>query len=136
KTARLWDVHGTPLATLSGHTGAVNSAVFSPDGQRILTASADTTARLWDASGTELATLSGHTDAVTSAVFSLDGRRILTASADGTARQYLVNIADLLAVASCRVGAGLTDSDIARFQVPTPLKFDFAHRQCPPAIGR
>jgi WD40 repeat protein len=31
---------------LSGHTGAVNSAVFAPDGGRILTASDDNTARL------------------------------------------------------------------------------------------
>jgi WD40 repeat protein len=30
---------GKPLATLQGHTGAVNSAVFAPDGGRILTAS-------------------------------------------------------------------------------------------------
>jgi WD40 repeat protein len=30
-----------------GHQGAVNSAVFSPDGTRILTASDDNTAKLW-----------------------------------------------------------------------------------------
>jgi WD40 repeat protein len=33
-------------AILQGHTGAVQSAVFSPDGQRIVTASADKTARV------------------------------------------------------------------------------------------
>jgi WD40 repeat protein len=37
------------LATLQGYTGQVNSAVFAPDGGRILTASADKTARLWEA---------------------------------------------------------------------------------------
>ena len=31
------------------HEGAVNSAQFSPDGQRVVTASADNTARVWDA---------------------------------------------------------------------------------------
>jgi WD40 repeat protein len=30
------------------HYGAVNSAQFSPDGQRVVTASRDNTARLWD----------------------------------------------------------------------------------------
>ncbi|MEO6314055.1 MAG: tetratricopeptide repeat protein [Chitinophagaceae bacterium] len=33
------------------HLGAVNSAVFSPDGKRILTASADGTARIWELAG-------------------------------------------------------------------------------------
>ena len=50
---------------LSGHERAVSSAAFSPDGQRVVTASADNTARLWDAaSGKSLAVLSGHEDAV------------------------------------------------------------------------
>jgi WD40 repeat protein len=37
------------LATLEGHTGPVDIAVFAPDGGRILTASEDNTARLWEA---------------------------------------------------------------------------------------
>ena len=122
----------TPLA---GHTDVVVSAVFSPDGQTILTASEDQTARLWDASGVPLATLTGHTDWVYSAVFSPDGQTILTASADQTARQYLVRSEDLRRAAACRVGRGLTADEVARFQVPTPLAFDFARRQCPPVYS-
>ena len=37
------------LLTLKGHTDAVTSASFSPDGSRIVTASEDGTAKVWDA---------------------------------------------------------------------------------------
>jgi WD40 repeat protein len=67
---------------------AVNSAVFAPDGGRILTASTDKTARLWDRDGNPLATLGGHTSGVNSAVFAPDGGRIVTASDDKTARLW------------------------------------------------
>jgi WD40 repeat protein len=87
-TARLWDRDGKPLATLEGHTSFVWSAVFAPDGGRILTASLDRTARLWDRDGKPLATLAGHTFEVFSAVFAPDGVHILTASEDNTARLW------------------------------------------------
>ena len=57
--------------TLQGHTNAVLSAIFSPDGCRVLTASGDQTARLWEAdTGKLLATFQGHGGGVRSAVFS------------------------------------------------------------------
>ena len=72
------------LLSMSG----ISSAVFSPDGERILTANHDNTARLWDKTGIPLVVLEGHTDFVTSAVFSKDGNRIFTTSSDGTARLW------------------------------------------------
>lgn len=77
---------GKLLATLTGHTGDVWNAAFSPDGARIVTSSSDRTARLWDREGKPLATLQGHTDRVGRSTFSPDGRFIVTASDDRTAR--------------------------------------------------
>ncbi len=73
-------------ATLA-HIHAVWHAEFSPDGQRILTASSDG-ARLWRADGQPLAILKGHGAPVRHAKFSPDGQRIVTASEDGTARLW------------------------------------------------
>ena len=75
------------LGTLVGHKDTVNSATFSPDGTRIVTASMDNTARIWDAQTfREIGRLEGHTNSINTAAFSPDGRRIATASWDGTDR--------------------------------------------------
>jgi len=46
--------------------------------------------------------------------------------------QYPLRVEDLLKITACKVGRGLTDDEITRFQVSTPLRFDFAKRQCSP----
>ncbi|MDQ3652887.1 MAG: WD40 repeat domain-containing protein [Acidobacteriota bacterium] len=83
---------------MNGHSGAVNNAAFSPDGKRVVTASADGTARIWDATtgkqvGEELRERSETGDSstskpVNSAAFSPDGRLIVTASDDYKARVW------------------------------------------------
>ncbi len=72
---------------LRGHTAWMAHAAFSPDGERVVTASRDGRAGLWNAStGANIAWLEGHRDRVSWAVFSNDGELIATASRDGTAR--------------------------------------------------
>src|SRR5437773_9393160 len=78
-----------PLTGSMWHKDVVYSAQFSPDGQRIVTASWDKTARLWDvASGTPIGQPMKHKSDVNSAQFSRDGQRIVTASSDKMARLW------------------------------------------------
>ena len=71
------------------HEDLVWAASFSPDGQRVVTASNDGTARVWDAqSGKPVGEPLRHEDLVRAASFSPDGQRVVTASHDGTARVW------------------------------------------------
>ena len=86
------------LAQLEGHVRWVTNAVFSPDGQSIVTASDDHTARIWStATGRLLAKLEGHTSRVNSVAFSPDSHWIVTASDDHTARIWNAAAGKLLA---------------------------------------
>lgn len=80
---------GLPLQ----HGDEVNFATFSPDGQRIATASTDRTAQLWDPeTSTRIGPPFHHLETVNSVNFSPDGQRIITASDDGTARIWKIAI--------------------------------------------
>jgi WD40 repeat protein/formylglycine-generating enzyme required for sulfatase activity len=74
---------------LNGHTGAIRGVAWSPNGERIVTGSADGTINVWDATtGRETFTIRGHQDTVTSVAWSPDGDRILSGSDDKTVRVW------------------------------------------------
>jgi WD40 repeat protein len=81
---RAWDAEqGIELGRFSGHTGAVEGAVFSPDGSVLATAGSDGTVRLWDPQTfEELATLRRHGDRVGVLAFSPDGRKLASGGRD------------------------------------------------------
>jgi WD40 repeat protein/uncharacterized caspase-like protein len=98
QTMRLWRLSpgaGIQATTdfgeqASGHTKLVHQIHFSPDGQQLISASADGTLKLWRRDGKLLTTFKGHGDAVLSAAFSEDGNRIVSAGADKTVRAWAV----------------------------------------------
>ena len=104
--------------TLKGHDGAVDSAVYSADGPRIVTTSDDRTAKVWDAeTGTELFTLIGHEGPVGSAVWSPNGKRIATVGNDGIVQIYTTDINELLQIAESRVTRQLTAEEKEKYGI-------------------
>jgi len=80
---------GGPVRARLPEPAGQNSAMFSPDGKTVVTASDDGNARLWDVeTGAELRRFEGHGAMVSSAMFSPDGAAIVTASHDGYAHLW------------------------------------------------
>src|SRR5207245_470641 len=68
---------------LDGHGDALNAVAFSPDGQRLVTASRDRTARVWAVqTGKALFILQGHTEPIRWVAWSPDGKQIASAGQD------------------------------------------------------
>jgi WD40 repeat protein len=119
KAAHVFDnTSGKLLFSLSGHSGRINAAVFSPDGSLLLTASADKTARLWNGqNGQWLNFAANHSDSVWSAAFSRDGARFLTTSADGAIRVFDTKSRKLIATLTAKRGK---ENDVPVRAVFTP----------------
>jgi WD40 repeat protein len=77
------------LTHLWWHEDGVLSVQFSPDGQRVASASWDRTARIWDArTGLLAAPIFRNDTRLQDVRFTLDGRRILTMDVDGRVRLW------------------------------------------------
>jgi WD40 repeat protein len=92
RRVRLWDANtGKERLTIEQQdgSGGFETAVFSPDGRRILTASLNGMAQIWDAqTSKELQCLLGHTAYVRDAYFANGGSQAVTCGDDGTIRLW------------------------------------------------
>ncbi|KAJ5919972.1 hypothetical protein N7454_009807 [Penicillium verhagenii] len=72
-----------------GHLDSMNSLVYSPDGQKIVTTADDGKIKVWDVkSGFCIVTFTEHTSGVTACEFAKKGSVLFTASLDGSIRAW------------------------------------------------
>ena len=90
--AEIWKSAGKSDSIAFRHEQIVNSASFSSDGGRVVTASVDESARVWNLNARHdsgaVVLSANDMNAVTSAHFSADGKMVATTSEDGIARVW------------------------------------------------
>jgi WD40 repeat protein/predicted Ser/Thr protein kinase len=77
---------GRVVRRLSGHNGSVHGLAFSPDGRRLVSASADRTIRTWDLTSEREPSVINAPCAIYAVAFNPAGDRFAAAGSDGVVR--------------------------------------------------
>ncbi|KAG1870905.1 WD40-repeat-containing domain protein [Suillus subluteus] len=94
-TIWVWNAHTNAelLLKIDAHQLSVQSVVWSPDGQQLVSASEDKTVKFWNSLNGDQIGLpcTGHTDSIGSLAISSDGSFIAIASLDNTVHLWSTN---------------------------------------------
>ena len=106
ETVCLFDASsGKPWKTFPGHSDAILTGAFSPDGATLVTGGRDRVLKLWELrSGRLLHTLAGHAGEVVTGAFSPDGTVVASGSSDHSVRLWNAKSGKLLRALSGHTG--------------------------------
>jgi WD40 repeat protein len=115
---QLWDVQtGRELRTFDGHSAAIMSVAFGPDGQTVLSGSIDTSARLWDvATGRERRRFMGGGTPVYAVRYAPDGRTVLLGGLTGV-RLFDVDYQATMRALCTRLPRDLSQEERAQYDI-------------------
>jgi WD40 repeat protein len=122
---QVWDViTGKVLARpFKGHTNAVRSVAFSPDGQHIVSGSFDQTVCVWDSQTGQVVAgpFTGHTGWIWSVAFFPNGQQIVSGSDDQSVRVWDVKTGQMTVESFSELGSpGSVIHAIPQTVMPTP----------------
>jgi len=90
KEIKIWNaITGAEIMTIRGHASPIRSIAFSPECQRLSSASSDGTIKIWDvATGENIRTLYGHQGTVSYVEFTPNGDQLVSGGRDGTIKVW------------------------------------------------
>jgi WD40 repeat protein len=102
---QIWNIDGTPVITLTGHTGPAYSVAYSPDGKWLASGGGDANTYIWNTQTWQPISLTNHLRTVRSVAFSPDGKLLGTGSWDKTITLHPIT---LTASGALSIGLPLT----------------------------